>query len=90
MKFSVNSFGHSSATLRFWRALVKQALPLTPTPFYVCSVAPICEALVELEFLRRTLPVPVRHWLSCKTQPVRPLLRWWRRQGRGVEVVSEF
>lgn len=36
------------------------------------------------------LPLPVRHWLSCKTQPVRPLLQWWRRQGRGIEVVSEY
>jgi len=31
-----------------------------------------------------------RHWLSCKTQPLAPLLRWWRGQGRPVEVVSEF
>jgi len=31
-----------------------------------------------------------RHWLSCKTQPVGPLLRWWRAQGRPIEVVSEF
>lgn len=38
----------------------------------------------------RALPIPVRHWLSCKTQPVAPLLRWWRRQGRPIEVVSEF
>lgn len=32
----------------------------------------------------------VRHWLSCKTQPVAPLLRWWRAQNRPIEVVSEF
>jgi diaminopimelate decarboxylase len=32
----------------------------------------------------------VRHWLSCKTQPVGPLLRWWRNQGHSIEVVSEF
>lgn len=31
-----------------------------------------------------------RHWLSCKTQPLAPLLRWWRHQGRPIEVVSEF
>lgn len=35
-------------------------------------------------------PIPIRHWLSCKTQPVAPLLRWWREQGRPIEVVSEF
>jgi diaminopimelate decarboxylase len=31
-----------------------------------------------------------RHWLSCKTQPVAALLRWWRGQNRPIEVVSEF
>ena len=34
--------------------------------------------------------IAFRHWLSLKTQPVAPLLRWWREQGRPVEVVSEF
>jgi diaminopimelate decarboxylase len=34
--------------------------------------------------------ITCRHWLSCKTQPVAPLLRWWRAQGRPIEVVSEF
>lgn len=34
--------------------------------------------------------IACRHWLSCKTQPVAPLLRWWREQGRPIEVVSEF
>src|SRR2546428_1008259 len=33
---------------------------------------------------------PIRHWLSCKTQPIRPLLQWWREQGLNIEVVSEF
>ncbi len=33
---------------------------------------------------------PIRHWLSCKTQPVATLFRWWRKQGRPIEVVSEF
>ena len=36
-------------------------------------------------------PLPrLRHWLSCKTQPMAPLLRWWCRQGLGIEVVSEY
>ena len=38
----------------------------------------------------RKSKVACRHWLSCKTQPVAPLLRWWREQGRPIEVVSEF
>ena len=67
------------------RALRRQA-----TPFYLFSVEPIREALKELERFDRALPVPVRHWLSCKTQPLAPLLQGWRRQGRGIEVVSEF
>ena len=38
----------------------------------------------------RQSKIVCRHWLSCKTQPVAPLLRWWRGQGRPIEVVSEF
>ncbi len=34
--------------------------------------------------------LPIRHWLSFKTQPLRPLIQWRRKQNRGVEVVSEF
>ena len=40
--------------------------------------------------LGRKSKIICRHWLSCKTQPVAPLLRWWREQGRPIEVVSEF
>jgi diaminopimelate decarboxylase len=81
-------FGHSAAALVFWRKLVKQALRKNDTPFYLFSVVPIQQALRELDALK--LAVPVRHWLSFKTQPLRPLLQWWRAGGRGVEVVSEF
>jgi diaminopimelate decarboxylase len=76
--------------LRFWRPLVRRALACAPTPFYLFSVEPIQEALAELRMLERMLSAPVRPWLSCKTQPVRPLLQWWQAQGRGIEVVSEF
>ncbi|KAF0171022.1 MAG: Orn/DAP/Arg decarboxylase 2 [Limisphaerales bacterium] len=82
--------GHPPRVLAFWRRLVRDALATgTPTPFYIFSVDPIAEAVEELKALDDQ-PVPVRHWLSCKTQPVAPLLRWWRRQGRPIEVVSEF
>ena len=74
-----------------------RALAKAPTPFYLCSTAPLREALREARALGpkaadgATAGRPaVRHWLSCKTQPVRPLLRWWRQQGLGVEVVSEY
>ena len=81
-------FGHSQSTLNFWRSLARKAGALCKTPFYLFSIGPVRDALEELKVLDRS--VPVRHWLSCKTQPVPPLLRWWREQGFGIEVVSEF
>lgn len=82
-------FHHSPETLRFWRALARQALKAGhPTPCYIFSVEPLKQALAELDEAFGSLPV--RHWLSCKTQPLRPLLQWWRGMGRPIEVVSEF
>jgi diaminopimelate decarboxylase len=75
---------------KFWRPLVQSALKIEPTPFYIFALEPIRAGLAELDALSRSFSVPVRHWLSCKTQPLRPLLRWWQHQGRGIEVVSEF
>jgi diaminopimelate decarboxylase len=95
-------FGHPPETIQFWKRLVREALSLSaPTPLYVFSSAPIAERIAELDaaltnagFQPKTknskLKISFRHWLSFKTQPVRPLLNWWREQGRGVEVVSEF
>ena len=35
--------------------------------------------------------MPVRHWLSVKTQPVKPLMIAWHREfGLGAEVISLF
>jgi diaminopimelate decarboxylase len=82
------TFDHPPAECAFWRSIVSPMLMRQPTPFYVFSVTPIRAALAELGVQFGHLPV--RHWLSCKTQPLRPLLRWWRAQGRGIEVVSEF
>ena len=76
------------AILHFWRALLGPHLRRHPTPFYLFSVAPLRTALGQLDKFFGHLPV--RHWLSFKTQPLRPLLQWWRTQGRPVEVVSEF
>lgn len=81
-------FQHPTATLAFWRNLVRPLLARQPTPFYLFSIAPIQQALAELDCHFKHLPV--RHWLSCKTQPLRPLLQWWQKQGRPIEVVSEF
>lgn len=83
-------FGHPPGVIAFWRRLAREAIAAgTPTPCYIFSAEPMAEALGELRTLE-PVGVPVRHWLSCKTQPVAPLLRWWRKQGRPIEVVSEF
>ena len=81
-------FGTSSSDQDFWRALIRPLLLKHATPFYLFSVVPIQEALAELD--RHFGHLPVRHWLSFKTQPLRPLVQWWQRQGRPIEVVSEF
>lgn len=95
-------FGHAPETIQFWKRLVREALSLpVPTPFYVFSSAPIAEKISELDAALTNAgfqsaiknwqsKIGFRHWLSCKTQPVAPLLRWWRGQDRGLEVVSEF
>src|SRR5437868_2954890 len=77
-----------AANSRFWTRLVKPLLSRRTTPFYLFSIVPIQEALSELESHFGHLPI--LHWLSFKTQPLRPLIQWWRDQGRPVEVVSEF
>lgn len=82
-------FHHPLAALRFWRSLANEALKSGhPTPCYIFSVEPLKLALGELDTAFGHLPV--KHWLSCKTQPLRPMLRWWQSLGRPIEVVSEF
>ena len=95
-------FGHPPETLDFWKRLVREALSLsTPTPFYILSALPVAERISELNHALRAAgfrfssddqmsKIICRHWLSCKTQPVAQVLRWWRNQGRPVEVVSKF
>ena len=97
------NFGHPPETLRFWKRLVREALRISGgTPLYVFSAQPIAERIAELDAafaaagFHSALRAPrsafpsVRHWLSCKTQPIRPLLRWWCERGGDIEVVSEF
>lgn len=95
------NFGHAPDTVLFWRRLARRALALAPTPGYLLASQPIADRLAEWDSafaaagfrypaVNRKSPIGIRHWLSCKTQPVRPLLQWWREQGRPVEVVSEF
>lgn len=86
----------------FWRPLIQDALQRASTPFYVFASEPVREGAQEVEraLLDAGFRAPgargkgpgmgFRQWLSCKTQPLPALLRWWRAQGRPIEVVSEF
>lgn len=71
-----------------WRNVVQGAIRQFQTPFYLFSAARIDSALGELKALEGELPI--RHWLSFKTAPIAPLIRHWKKLGRGVEVVSEY
>lgn len=70
-----------------WREAAARATGLVGTPCYIFVLDAVKSALAELSTssgLRR------RHWLSLKTQPIRPLLLAWYDWGLGVEVVSEY
>ncbi len=85
----VDRFGHSPALVASWRRLAERALREgARTPFYLFSPEPVAERIAELDAL--DLGRPATAWLSCKTQPLPVLLRWWQRRGRPIEVVSEF
>ena len=81
-------FETASTARNSWRALVQPLLGKQPTPFYLFSAVPIEEALTTLD--ARFGHLPLRHWLSFKTQPLKPLVQWWRQRNRSIEVVSEF
>ena len=71
-----------------WPMIVKDAVSKYDSPMYIFAWKPVLSALQELEVL--DCNIPVKHWLSFKSQPVAPLVRNWRDLGYGVEVVSEF
>jgi len=58
------------------------------TPCYLFSWPHVLRALDEFSSIRGH--IPVRHWLSLKSQPLRRLVKEWHATGRGIEVVSEF
>lgn len=58
------------------------------TPAFLIVEQRICDALSRLNQIDS--PIPVRHWLSCKTLPLQPFLSSWLSRGDGIEVVSDF
>ena len=81
-------FGRTASQIAEWRSGVSAALAQgARTPFYLFSPDSVAQRLSELDQLQ--FGRPVRHWYSCKTQPLAQQLDWWRRTGRGIEVVSE-
>ena len=79
--------------MKDWRLIVEKALRIARTPLFVFSELDVEAAVSELVHASTRAKVnglPVRHWLSLKTQPLPDLLRSWSNAGRSVEVVSEF
>src|SRR6186997_3435950 len=88
LRASVQSTAATSQTEESddWEAAIEQAVEQLGTPCYVTRVRPIIAALNELE---GDGTGGIGSWLSFKTHPMPPLLRWWLASSRGVEVVSE-
>lgn len=70
-----------------WRAMARTAVHLAGTPCYLFLIGPVRDALAQLS---PPLGPTRRHWLSLKTQPLKPLLEAWRDWGFGAEVVSAY
>jgi diaminopimelate decarboxylase len=86
---TVESFGHSPASIASWRQGAQAALDHgAQTPFYLFSPESVLERTLAIENLDFGLPATC--WYSFKTQPLPPLVQHWVRLGRPVEVVSEF
>jgi diaminopimelate decarboxylase len=71
-----------------WRVLADQAGRAVGTPCYVMAETPIQHAMQQLQTMESS--IPLRHWLSLKSQPVAQLLHVALESGFGVDVVSEF
>ena len=71
-----------------WSSAASEAAARFGTPCYLFSWQRVLDALDLLNGLE--CEIPIRHWLSLKTQPLRRLLQAWRTLNSGVEVVSEF
>ncbi len=71
-----------------WSATAAEAAQQYGTPCYLFSWQSVLHALDALNALKSD--IPIRHWLSLKSQPLRRLVQEWRSLNTGIEVVSEF
>ena len=71
-----------------WTGLSRSACAISGTPCFVFSERPLQAVFHSLGSLQSELPL--RHWLSLKTQPIKRLVEWCREKEMGIEVVSEF
>lgn len=74
--------------VRFWRGRGRGFLREASTPAFLFAAEPLARQRARLA--EAFAGLPVRHWWSFKTLPLGAAVDWWRRQGEGVEVVSEF
>ncbi len=71
----------------FWRERVGVAVGVAGTPALVFAEEPLMGRAAVLG--EAFAGMPVRHWWSFKTLPLKAAVRAWRGLGHGVEVVSE-
>lgn len=71
-----------------WGSRGQSARTLAGTPCFLVSERGVRAAVARLQELECS--VPLRHWLSLKTQPIERLVQICRAWEIGVEVVSEF
>jgi diaminopimelate decarboxylase len=71
-----------------WNQLGGRARSIASSPCFVFSERMVRRSLSTLRCAESTLPL--RHWLSFKTQPVARLVRSALNWGLGIEVSSEF
>lgn len=71
-----------------WSALAPIVVERWGTPIYAFQSREIESAYRQLDSIPS--PVSVRHWLSCKTLALPPLLQQWKDLGQGIEVISSF
>lgn len=74
--------------MREWAYLADRASNSVGTPCYIVDELRIRRSLTDLHALETS--VPLKHWLSLKTQPVERLVQAAIELGLGIDVVSDY